>query len=159
MRNPKPGTHSPFLRFHYHLACYIQKLERWFETHELVRRTGTGGRPPTLDLTPEQRLQRRKTLAKIAALSNYYLPKLNYNAPDITQLSNLDLRRFRNFYLRRSEYLAELKVLGGIPSKYLGVENPSLQSLLPTDEDLEEVEGMDTSSITQEEEDAIETSV
>ena len=120
-----------FVRLHYHPDCYKGYIDNWIESHPLTPLTSHGGRP-SLDLSPEQKQERQRLLARLSALKSYYLPRdekplLNLQG-DISTLTPLDLRRFRNFTTRYNDIVDQLNELGGLPARYgIGLPGVSTQ--------------------------------
>ena len=115
-KNGKP------IRLHYHLNHYITYITRWFDENIYEPEQGRGGRPGLEHLTDEQRKTRQKLLTRLSALKAYYLPKdgpplLNLQG-DITTLTPLDLKRFKNYQTKFESITGELQQLGGVPGKY-----------------------------------------
>jgi hypothetical protein len=123
------GEH--ILRLHYHIDCYFTFLEDWFSNNPYVAKSGTGGRP-VLDLSNEDRKQRRQILNNLSALKQYYLPRLNFSA-DISDMDLSDLKKFKRFHQRRKELLERLEKLGGLPEQYQGTSTPKLIDMTPQD--------------------------
>ena len=117
------------IHLHYHIACFTKYIDGWFELNPYTIKSGSGGRPK-LDLSEEQRTERRKILNSLHALKKYYLPKLNFSG-DVTKLNLIDLRRFQRFHQRRKELIERLIDVGGIPEQYQHTEAPRLLAPSP----------------------------
>jgi hypothetical protein len=120
---------AQILRLHYHVECYIEMVKQWFEANPYVAKSGAGGRP-LLDLSEEDKKQRRQVLNNLSALKQYYLPRLNFSA-DISDMEINDLKKFKRFHQRRKELLEKLEKLGGLPEQYQGTSTPKLLDMAP----------------------------
>jgi len=114
-------------RLHYHVKCYFEYIDDYFENNPYKPTPGVGGRP-ALDLTDEQRTERRLVLGRLHSLKQYYIPLLDFNT-DIDKLSSRDLKRFQRFHQKRKEFLEQLEALGGVPETYQGSTTPTLSDM------------------------------
>lgn len=104
------------LRLHYHLPCFHATVDNWFSNNPRPQNLEPKGGRPKLELTAEQKQHRRRLLARLSSLHNYYLPSLKLR--DIDSLTRQDLDRFHHFHQRRKELLRQLESCGGIPERY-----------------------------------------
>ena len=104
------------IRVHRHPPCLSREISEWFENNAriLPKRYGRG---KVLDISPEQLVIRKRLLSALAALRQYYLPKLNLQG-DISTLTEIDLRRFRRFREKVQEITLKLESVGGVPKRY-----------------------------------------
>jgi hypothetical protein len=116
-------------RIHYHYedpSCYTMMLDAWFHQNT-DGRTGRVGVASgvNLDITPEQRKERRRYLNRFYSLLNYYKSRLAFGK-DMKALSDKELTQFVRFHKLREEILKGLENNGGVPSKYRKVTTPDL---------------------------------
>ena len=117
--------------------CFDLYAEAYFDTiPEENRKTKSNnprGRPP-LDLSEEDRAERRRLISKIHSQLNYYIHgnKLDLTSPQIiTDISMQDVRRANRFRKNMREILEGLKKVGGVPKNFQNLADTLDSNELP----------------------------
>ena len=97
LRAKSAELNPTYLRLHYHVPCYQDRLNDPEFYTPPKRRTG-GGYPP-LDIPEDDKKKRRAVLTRMAELFRYYMPRLNLQTPP-NELNWDDIQKFVNFITR-----------------------------------------------------------
>jgi hypothetical protein len=109
-------TNDRFIRIHFHVECYLDKINRFFIENPFNPERAIGNNKlEGLDIAQKER--RNRLLIRLNRLYAYYSDKINLQA-DISKQTKLDLERISNFFRRRDIIIKELEGLGGVPDNY-----------------------------------------
>ena len=124
----QPKERLGYKRVHWHPYCWEAYCVEYFKEHKEPPKIEGRGRQKILNLTPEQKALRHKTLVNLRALAKYHQPllvevMLAANASDLTTKHYDSLNRFIPKY---TDAMTILTANGGIPNHLRTMELPLL---------------------------------